>query len=175
MSMSSMYVPEKSGCGLGVWDPSTCIASLPSEAVQPLTSILTMSLAMDPTAHRNVGTIEHVIETTGKALKEYEIASQRLDLVANALLRPVWQSLDRIKDRLESVVDDEEVIEKLNEITVGIDAAPLLDQLDWDLFALCTYLRNANSPLREAEVNGCAQVLGRYAGVLKVVLSKSMK
>jgi hypothetical protein len=129
---------------------------------------------MEAAAYRNVCTIEHVIETTGKTLNEYENASERLGSDAKAL-RPIGRSLNWVKDRLEMIVDDDEVLVRLNKIAVGAETTPFLDQLDRDLSAIRTYLQDATSPLREAEVDGCNKALGRYAEVLKVVLSRSKK
>jgi hypothetical protein len=127
---------------------------------------------MEATAYRSVYTIEHVIETTERALNECKNASERLGSAAKPL-RPVGRNLDRVKDRLESMMDDDEVLMRMNEITIGVEATPFLDQLGWDLSAICTYLRNTTSPLREAEVNGYVQAMDRYAEVLKVVLSRN--
>jgi hypothetical protein len=127
---------------------------------------------MEATVYRNVYTIEHVIRITEKTLDEHENASERLGSDAKAL-RPVGRNLNWVKDRLEMIVKDEEVRERLDEITVGSEATPFLDQLDRDLSAIHSYLLNVISPLREAEVDGYVQAMGRYAEMLKVVLSKN--
>jgi hypothetical protein len=156
---------------------SEAVVSLPSEAGHSFTSVPVNceSLAMAATAHRNARTIDHVIETTQRTLNEYENASQRLDLVANVLLRPVGRNLDRVKERLESVEDDEEILERLENIEIGGEAAPLLNALYEDMSVVCAYLQNVTSQLREAEVDGYVQALGQYANLLKVVLSRSKK
>jgi hypothetical protein len=127
---------------------------------------------MEATAYRDVCTIAHVIQTAERTLNECENASERLGSDAKAL-RPVERDLDRVKDRLESIVDDEEILMRMNKITIGAEATPLLDQLDRDLSTICTYLQNSTSPLREAEVDRYIQAMSRYAEVLKVVLSRN--
>jgi hypothetical protein len=85
----------------------------------------------------------------------------------------VGRELDRVKDRLESIVDDDEILMQMNKITIGTGAIPFLAQLDRDISAMCTYLQNTTNPLREDEVDGYGQAMGRYAEVLKVVLSRN--
>jgi hypothetical protein len=129
---------------------------------------------MEATEYRNVCTIERVIKTAERTLNECENASERLGSDAKAL-RLVGRDLVQIKDSLESIVDEEEVLERLKEITIGAEAIPFLDQLNRDLSVICTYHQNAASPLREVEVDGYAQAMGRYAEVFKVVLSRNRK
>jgi hypothetical protein len=127
---------------------------------------------MEATEHRNVCTIEHVIETTKRTSNEWEKASDRLGSDAKTL-RPVGRNLDRVKDILESILGDEEVLARLKEITVGAESIPFLDQMDWDLAVIRTYLEKATSSLREVEVDGYAEAMGRYAEVFKVVSSRN--
>jgi hypothetical protein len=127
---------------------------------------------MEATEYRNVCTIDHVIETIEKTLNECENASERLGSDAKAL-RPVGRDLNRVQVQLESIMDDDEVLMRMSKITIGAEAIPFLDQLDRDLSAICTYLQNTTSPLREDEVDGYGQAMGRYAEVLKVVLSRN--
>jgi hypothetical protein len=129
---------------------------------------------MEATEDRNVCTIEDAIETTERTSNEYENASERLGSDAK-VLRPLGRNLILVKDRLEMIVEDEEFQERLDEITVGAEVTPLLDQLDRDLSAINMYLQNAASPLREVEVDGYAQAMGRYAEVFKVVMSRNKK
>lgn len=156
---------------------SEAVVSLPSEAWLSLTSIPAdrESLTMEAMEHPNARTVEDVIERTQSTLKEYENASQRLDPVANKLLRLMGPNLYLIKDRLESIEDDDEVMGRLEKIKIGCEAVPFLNALDVDVSAICTYLQNAMSPLREAEVDVYAQALDGYVGVLKAVLSRSKK
>jgi hypothetical protein len=130
---------------------------------------------MEVLAHRDSCTVENVIETTGKTVNECENAYQRLDSVASTLLRPLGQNLDWVKDRLESVEEDKEILERLEKIEIGGEAAPFLNALNGDMSTICTYLQNVTSPLREAEVDGYAEALDQYAAVLKVVLSRNKK
>jgi hypothetical protein len=127
---------------------------------------------METITDRNLYTIEHVIKTAERTLEEYENTSDRLGSDRKAL-RPVGRNLNLVKDRLELIVGVEEDQGQLDEITVGSEATPFLEQLDLDLSSICTYLQNATSPLREAEVDGYVQTMGRYAEVLKVVLSRN--
>jgi hypothetical protein len=127
---------------------------------------------METIAYRGVYTIKHVIATAGRALNEYEDTSERLGSDAKAL-RPMGHDLVRVKDRLESIANDEEVLMRVNEITIGAEETLFLDQLNRDLSAIRTYLRNTASPLREPEVDGYVQAMSRYVEVLKVVLSRS--
>jgi hypothetical protein len=130
---------------------------------------------MKAIANQNACTVVYDMEMTERTLDEYRIASQRLDSVANTLLQPVGENLKWVKDRLESIEDDEEVLERLEKIRIGGEEAPFLNALYGDMSVVCTYLQNATSPLREAEVEGYAQALDRYANLLKVVLSRSKK
>jgi hypothetical protein len=127
---------------------------------------------MEASEHRSACTIEHVIETTERTLNERENVSERLGSGAK-VLRPLGRDLNRVKDRLESIADDNEILMRMNKITIGAEAIPFLDQLDRDLSAICTYLQTATSPLREAEVDGYVQAIERYAEVLKVVLIRN--
>jgi hypothetical protein len=129
---------------------------------------------METTAYRSACSLEHVIETTERTSNEWEKASDRLGSDAK-VLRPAGRNLDRVKVLLESIIDDEEVLERLKDITVGSEATAFLEQLDRDLSAICTYLQNAANPLKEMEVDGYTQAMGRYAEVFKVVVSRNKK
>jgi hypothetical protein len=154
---------------------SEAVVSLPSEAWHSLTFVPAYRepIAMEVIANRDACTVEHVIKTTKRALQEYKNTSKRLDSFAIELLRLVGRSLDWVEDRLESIENDDEVLGQLKKITIGSGAASFLNALDGDMSAICMYLQNATDPLREAEVDGYAQALSRYADVLKVVLSRN--
>jgi hypothetical protein len=62
---------------------------------------------METIAYWGVYTIKHVTETTGKALNKYENTSERLGSDVKAL-RPMGHNLFRVKDRLESIANNEE-------------------------------------------------------------------
>jgi len=130
---------------------------------------------MEVIAHQAISAVADVIEKTEKALGEHENASRRLDSEANALIRPVGRNLNRVYDRLESVGEDEEVLNRLEDIVVGGEDASFLNALDRDISAVCTYLQTVTSPLRENEVDGYARALERYAEVLKVVSGRNQK
>jgi hypothetical protein len=153
------------------------VASLPSEAWSSLISISTdhESLTMEVMPHQNTCTIEDVIKTTDGTLKECKGASQRLDPAANVWLRPLGRNLGQIKVYLGMIEDDKEVLDRLDVMEIGGEAAPFLNALDRDMSVICTYLQNATSPLKEAEVEAYAQALDGYAVVLNVVLSRSKK
>jgi hypothetical protein len=95
------------------------------------------------------------------------------------LLPALSLAVDRVRDRLESIVDDDEVLERLENIAVGGSAKrPFLTGLGVDMEVICKYLQNADpsgSPLKKAEVDAYAQALNRYGEILKIVLRKNMK
>jgi hypothetical protein len=137
-------------------------------------------LAMASVARLPGCTVEDALKTAETTCNEYENASQKLASDANALLLlPLSLPLDRVRERLESIVDDEEIRERLENITIARpDNRSLMSGLDVDMQAICTYLQNAGSnscPLKKAEVDVYAQALTRYGEVLKTVRNKNVK
>jgi hypothetical protein len=124
-------------------------------------------------------TVEDVLKTAETTCNEYETTSEKLASDANALLLlPLSLPLDRVRERLESIVDDEDVRERLENITVArSDKRPFLSGLDVDMQTICTYLQNAGSSsgsLKRAEVDVYAQALTRYGEVLKAIRNKNV-
>jgi hypothetical protein len=138
-------------------------------------------LAMASVARLSGCTVEDVIRTAETTLDEYQSALQRFASNTNALmlLPALSLAVDRVRDRLESIVDDDEVLERLENIAVEGSAKRLfLRGLDVDMQAICAYLRNAGpsgTPLKKAEVDVYAQALTRYGEVLKIVQKKNVK
>jgi hypothetical protein len=128
---------------------------------------------MEAIAYRDAYTVERVIETIDRTLNEHENAFERLDRAGNKLLHLLGQNLYLVKHHLKFVEKAVEILERLYKITVGGESIPLLNALDRDMSTIRTYLKNAKISLREAEVDGYVQALGRYADVLTVVLSRS--
>jgi hypothetical protein len=126
-------------------------------------------------------TVEDVLKTAEATFNEYQSASQRFASDANALLLlpALGLAVDRVRDRLESIVDDNEVLERLQNVAVGDSVQrPFLSGLNMDMQAIYTYLRNAGpsgTPLKKAEVDVYAQALNRYGEVLKIVQKKNAK
>jgi hypothetical protein len=146
-----------------------------------LSSVVFVSsyLAMASVARLPVCTVEDVLKTAETTFNEYQNASQRFASDANALLLlPLSLPLDRVRERLESIVDDEEVRERLENITVArSDKRYFLSRLDVDMQAILTYLQNASpssGPLKKTEVDVYAQALTRYGEVLKAVRNKNV-
>jgi hypothetical protein len=137
-------------------------------------------LAMASVAHLPSYTVEDVIKTADTTFNEYQHASQKFASDANALmLLPVLSlQLVHVQSLLESIVDDEEVLERLESIIVGEPTKrhSFLSGLNVDLQAICTYLQNVNpsgGSLKKADLDIYSQALKRYGEVLKIVRKRN--
>jgi tRNA isopentenyl-2-thiomethyl-A-37 hydroxylase MiaE len=125
-------------------------------------------------------TVEEVLETAQTTSKECTNTSQRLGAEAHKLL-PINSALTLVCDRLESVIDDEEVTERLESIVIGGDdkSCRFLVGLSSDLRSISAYLRNIGRTLgrdlTKDEVNMYAEALSHYSRVLKTVEKRNAK
>jgi hypothetical protein len=133
---------------------------------------------MDPNA--GACTVEEVLETAQATSKECKNTSLHLIAETHKLLS-LTQALTLVCDRLESVVNEDEVVECLEAIIIGTKEKPysFLAGLDEDLKAICVYLKNIRQSLGPDpvmdEVNVYTRVLGQYSRVLEMVEKRNTK
>jgi hypothetical protein len=125
--------------------------------------------------------VEQPSETIYAALSAYEDACQRFQFDAGALfiLRSLHVPLDRLQDRLESALDDEEVCRRIDDIIVGSHAhgRKLLEALESDVQSVSIYLQNLGQPgqgrLEKDDVDVYIHALFRYSEVLTLARKKN--
>lgn len=131
----------------------------------------------------SIGSIEQVSETIQAAVNIYEDTCKQFhsDGAALSILRSLHTPLDRLQDRLESVLDNEEVRQRLDGIVIGDQAhgRKFLAALDSDVQFVSTYLQDLGRPgqshVEKDDVGLYTNALFRYSEVLKLVLKKNTK
>jgi hypothetical protein len=121
--------------------------------------------------------VEDVLRTSDMAFQEYQHAAQRFATDAEVLfiLPALSLAINSVKCHLETVLDDEEVSERVKGIF--LDQTRFLAALNGDLSFLCSYLQGIGTGQKPSkhEVDTYAQALDRYGDVLKVAQKRNMK
>jgi hypothetical protein len=115
------------------------------------------------------------------ACRECGVAVKRFasDTDSLTILHDLDVALNRTRDRLESVVDDDEICERFHNIRVGepIQELQILDGICQDLQVIYEYLQKASAgglSVNKSAVEVYIHVLHRYSEVFKLLQKKSL-
>jgi hypothetical protein len=128
----------------------------------------------------NTCTIGEALIQAHATSKEFQFTLQRLAADTHALL-PLNSALTIVCDRLASVLDDEEVGSRLDDINIENrgHACKLLLGLTSDLHTISGYLRSVGSGMGPDEVKNemdmYAETLSHYSRVIKIAEKSSTK